>query len=161
MILRDEDYFKVYVEEGKDLQVSLSGGLLSAGGGDMDIELYNASGSLLVAAASDSTSEMLYLSNLAAGWYFIRNVWWDEAHNYTLTIASGDLPLGEISGRVTDIRGSGIANVWVMFYEPSGSWSLLRGVRPHRQQRRLPLRLHGRRPQGAVQHHSSRMHGRG
>ena len=93
----------------------------------MDIELYDASGDRLVAAVSDSTSEMLYLSNLAAGWYFIRNAWWDVAHNYTLTIASGDLPLGEISGRVTDIRGSGIANVWVMFYEPSGSWSLLRG----------------------------------
>ena len=128
LVLRDEDYFKVYVEEGKDLQVSISGAALPpASVGDMDIELYDASGNLLVAAASDSTSEMLYLSNLAAGWYFIRNAWWDVAHNYTLTIASGDLPLGEISGRVTDIRGSGIANVWVMFYEPSGSWSLLRG----------------------------------
>ena len=128
LVLRDEDYFKVYVEEGKDLQVSISGAaFLPSEGNDMDIELYNASGDLLAAAVSGSTSEMLYLSNLAAGWYFIRNAWVDVAHNYTLTIASGDLPLGEISGRVTDIRGSGIANVWVMFYEPSGSWSLLRG----------------------------------
>ena len=31
LILRDEDYFKVYVEEGKDLQVSLSGGAALAG----------------------------------------------------------------------------------------------------------------------------------
>ena len=75
LILRDEDYFKVYVEEGKDLQVRIRGWRLPAGGGDMDIELYNASGNLLVAAASDSTSEMLCLSNLAAGWYFIRNAW--------------------------------------------------------------------------------------
>ena len=53
-------------------------------------------------------------------------------HGYTLTIASGDLPLGEISGRVTDIRGSGIANVWVTLYEPSGRLEPGARLRPYR-----------------------------
>ncbi len=128
LILRDEDYFKVYVEEGKDLQVGIMGAALPpASGGDMDIELYNASGDLLVAAAGDSTSEMLCLSDLAAGWYIIRNAWFGTPHNYTLGIFSGDLPLGTVSGRVTDIHSSPIAHVWVMFYDPSGSWSYVRG----------------------------------
>ena len=131
MILRDDDYFKVNVEAGKDLQVSIGGAALPpASGGDLDIELYNASGDLLVASTGGSTSETLYLSNLAAGWYSIRSAWFGTAHGYTLTIVSGDLPLGEISGRVTDIRGGGIAKVWATFYEPGGDWNLVRGYIP-------------------------------
>ena len=76
-MLRDEDYFKEYVEKGKDLQVSISGAaFLPSEGNDMDIELYNASGDLLAAAVSGSTNETLCLSNVAAGWYIIRNVWY-------------------------------------------------------------------------------------
>ncbi len=131
LILRDEDYFKVYVEAGKDLQVSITGAALPpASGGDLDIEVYDVSGNLLVASTGGSTNETVCLSNLAAGWYVIRNAWYGTAHGCTLTIASGDLPLGEISGRVTDIRGAGIAKVWVMFYEPGGDWNLVRGYAP-------------------------------
>ena len=131
LILRDEDYFKVYVEAGKDLVVRTMGSAISpTDGSDMDIELYSASGGLLIASSGDSTNETLCLSNLAAGWYVIRNVWYGTPHYYALDIWSGDLPLGEISGRVTDVHGSPIAHVWVMFYDLSGSWSLLRGYVP-------------------------------
>ena len=131
LILRDDDYFKVYVEAGKDLKVATMGAAISSTDrSDIDIEFYNASGNLLVASAGGSAMETLCLSNLTAGWYYIRIPWLGTAHYYALAIQSGDLDMGEISGRVTDIHGSGIANVWVMFYEPGGDWNLVRGYVP-------------------------------
>jgi hypothetical protein len=131
LVLLDDDYFKVYVQAGKDLKVSISGaGFPPTDYDDMDILLYDVSGNLLAGAISSQTNETLCLSNVAAGWYIIRNQFWGAPMGYTLTIASGDLPLGEISGRVSDVRGNGIAHIWVMLNDPSGDWNLLRGFVP-------------------------------
>jgi len=56
--------------------------------GDLDLELYNASGRLLSRSQGVTNSEQLSLKNLAAGTYYIRVYGYRGAHNpsYSLTI---------------------------------------------------------------------------
>jgi hypothetical protein len=56
--------------------------------GDLDLELYNASGRLLSRSQGITNSEQLSLKNLAAGTYYIRAFGYRGAHNpsYSLTI---------------------------------------------------------------------------
>jgi hypothetical protein len=61
--------------------------------GDLDLELYNASGRVLSRSQGVTNSEKLSLQNLAAGTYYLRTYGYRGAHNssYSLTIDPGVL----------------------------------------------------------------------
>jgi len=127
---KDADWFQVWVDEGQDLRVNVNGHAMDPDGADdMDFELRGADGTLLAAAIGRSGDETLYLADVAAGWYYIV-VTFGENTSYTLTVETGGLPVGIISGQVTDEWGAGIAGVWVMFFDLTGSWETLYGYAP-------------------------------
>jgi len=123
----DADWFRVWVVGGQDLRVNVNGYAMNPGGSDdMDFELRDAGGALLAAALSSSGNETLYLRDVSGGWYYI-GVTYGQNTIYTLTVEIGSLPLGTISGTVTDAWGAGIEGVWVIFYDLTGSWESLYG----------------------------------
>jgi len=127
---KDADWFQVWVDEGQDLRVNVNGHAMDPDGADdMDFELRGADGTLLAAAIGRSGDETLYLADVAAGWYYIV-VTVGGNTSYTLTVETGGLPVGTISGQVTDEWGAGIENVWVLFYDLTGAWETLYGYAP-------------------------------
>lgn len=132
----DEDWYKVYLGAGQDLRVTIDAQpfnpevIL-----DVDMELQDASGNVLVQAISSRATETVCLADQPAGWYYIHHLGsFDNNYGvyvssiYSLTVETGDLDVGTISGRVTDTLGAGILNVQVEFHDPSGNWALLHGV---------------------------------
>jgi hypothetical protein len=117
------DWFKVYVEEGQDLSVATRAILsLSASSDDIDMELLDASGKRLASTISDRGNETLYLADVPAGWYYIDVFYGREL--YSLIIETGDLNVGEITGRVTNSLGIGVQNLWGYLYPADeNSWS--------------------------------------
>jgi len=130
LVISDRDvWFKVNVEEGKDLQVSTSNAVAQQMSNDLDIYLYDSAGNLLITAFSDKGDETVFLSNVPAGVYFIRI--WGSFVNYTLTVATGDFAIGEITGRVTNSLGNGVQNALVFLYpENDSSWTALIAIAP-------------------------------
>jgi hypothetical protein len=130
LVISDRDvWFKVNVEGGKDLQVSTSNAVAQQTSNDLDIYLYDAAGNLLTTAFSDKGNETVFLSNVPAGVYFIGI--WGSFVNYTLTVATGDFAIGEITGRITNSSGNGVQNALVYLYpENDSSWTALIAIAP-------------------------------
>jgi len=121
----DADWFKVYVNDGKDLTVATTNALsLYATGNDLDPAIYNGSGQLLVQNTSDKGNETVCLADVAAGWYYVTLLYGEAV--YSLTVATGDLAVGAITGQVTNSLGSGVGNVFVWLYPSNdSSWSAI------------------------------------
>lgn len=115
--LYDDDWFKVYVSAGMDLKVSIQGTFGCCSLGDIDVEIYTASGKLIVGGTSARDDEVVYASDLSAGWYYIKlgYFWGGPLQNiYSLQVQIGtSFGEGKITGRVTDINNDGIANLSV------------------------------------------------
>lgn len=132
----DPEWFKIYLEEGQDLRVAttnilpffpptLEWGSLNA---DIDMQLYDGAGNLLAEATSNRGLETLYLSNVAAGWYYIYFPYALDSV-FSLSVAVGDLEIGEITGRVTNGLGEGVQKVRASFYTWNNlDWSLFYGI---------------------------------
>ncbi len=121
----DADWFKIYVNAGKDLSVSSSNSLaLYADGNDIDLAVYSETGQLLAQNTSDRGNETVCLADAAAGWYYVTIIYGEAV--YSLTVATGDLPVGAISGQAKNSLGSGVGNVFVWLYPANdSSWSAL------------------------------------
>jgi hypothetical protein len=130
LVISDRDvWFKVNIEGGKDLQVSTSNAVALQTSNDLDIYLYDIAGNLLTTAFSDKGNETVFLSNVPAGVYFIRI--WGSFVKYTLTVATGDFVIGEITGRVTNSLRNGVQNALVFLYpENDSSWTALIAIAP-------------------------------
>jgi len=116
----DVDWFKIYVEEGKDLSVATGNTLsLYAETDDIDIGLYNGSGDLLAEGIGRKGNETLYLADMPAGWYYL-SIFYGAA-TYSLTLTTGELNIGVISGKVINSLASGVQNVFAYLYPASSS----------------------------------------
>ncbi len=131
----DADWYKVYLGAGQDLRVTIDAQPFNPEVVlDVDLELQDASGNVLVQSISSSATETVCLADQPAGWYYIHHLGSYDNYGtpvssiYSLTVETGDLTVGTISGRVTDTLGAGIPNVQVEFHDPSGDWALLHGV---------------------------------
>ena len=125
----DQDWFRIYVDAGSDLHVKIVAHPLEpVDGNDIDCEIRDAAGALLVQALSSSDIEDLYLADLPAGWYYIATNYAPVLNEYTLTTETGDLPIGTITGRVINAAAEGIAGVWVQMLDPSGDQNLHHGA---------------------------------
>ncbi|MDP2914371.1 MAG: carboxypeptidase regulatory-like domain-containing protein, partial [Candidatus Aminicenantes bacterium] len=122
VVSAEGQWFKVLINEGKDIQVSTSNAVATYN--DLDIYLYDSAGKLAVVAIGNMGNETVYLSNVPAGMYYFQ-IWAGGGVDYTLTVATGDLNLGEITGRITNaLSGSAIQNVFVHLYpENNGTWA--------------------------------------
>jgi hypothetical protein len=71
--------------------------------GDLDLELYNASGTRLAASTSPTDSEQVSLSGRAAGTYYVHVIGYNNATtpNYTLQIDPGTASSGGTTGGTT------------------------------------------------------------
>ena len=131
----DEDWYKVYLDAGQDLCVTIIAQPLTPGVTlDVDLELQDASGNVLVQAIGSGATETVCLADQPAGWYYIHDLGSYDNNGlpvssiYSLTMETGDLTVGTISGRVTNTLGAGIPQVRVEFNDPSGNWALLHGT---------------------------------
>ncbi len=125
----DQDWFRIYVDAGSDLHVRIVAHPLEpVDGNDIDCEIRDAAGNLLVQALSASDTEDLYLADLPANWYYIATNYAPVLNEYTLTAETGDLPIGTITGRVINAAAEGIAGVWVQMLDPSGDQNLHHGA---------------------------------
>ena len=121
----DADCFKIYVNAGKDLSVATTNALaLYADGNDLDLAIYSETGQLLAQNTSDRGDETVCLADAAAGWYYVTIIYGEAL--YSLTVATGDLPVGAITGQVKNSLGSGVGNVFVWLYPADdSSWSAI------------------------------------
>jgi len=119
--LYDDDWYKIYVSAGKDLKVSIQGTFGCCFQGDIDVEIYTASGKLIAGGISSRDDETVYAPDLSAGWYYIKLTyfWGGPLQNiYSLQIQIGTaFGEGKITGRVTDDGGTGIGNLWVQVHK--------------------------------------------
>jgi photosystem II stability/assembly factor-like uncharacterized protein/protocatechuate 3,4-dioxygenase beta subunit len=130
LVNADEDWFKVYVPAeaaGKDLRINLTGTYFPNPNsrGDLDFIVVNSAGKLLSANYSSSGNETIFICDVAEGWYFIGQVYYElPAALYSLTAEVGDnFGIGYIEGRVTDLQGLGIEGVYVELYTEPLDWS--------------------------------------
>jgi hypothetical protein len=121
----DSDWFKVYVNAGQDLSVSTSNLLpLVNYGGDIDMFLYSGTGQLLAQNVSDRGNETVCLADMPAGWYYLTIPYGRTV--YSLTVATGDLAVGAITGQLKNSLGSGVGNVFLWLYPYNdSSWSAI------------------------------------
>ena len=125
----DNDWFAVEVAAGQDLRVTFDGQAQTpAAYEDVDIEIRDAAGTVIVQGIGSSALETIYAADLPAGWYYVGANYASDTFTYTLTVETGDLPIGTAAGRVVDGLGAGIAGVRVEFQEPTNDWNLLRGI---------------------------------
>jgi Carboxypeptidase regulatory-like domain len=115
------DWFKVYVAEGQDLRIATLPILsLSGTNDDIDLVLASESGQPQAVSVSDRGNEALYVADAAAGWYDFYVFVGREL--YSLTVETGDLNVGVITGRVANSLGTGVQGLW-SYLHPANSES--------------------------------------
>ena len=106
----DDDWYRIYVEPGSaGLIVDLR---FAHAQGDIDLDLYNAAGTLIASSPYASDNEYLNVAPITAGYHYLKvyygdkrnmyDLWWDDYTYQTLTVGK----TGSGSGTVT---GSGIS----------------------------------------------------
>jgi len=117
MQLHDDDWYGVNVAEGLDLKVFVDGDLSN----NIDVEIHDSLGNRIVGAYGDSQDATAFVSDLVAGWYYIRVIYLGTSgfwNSYSLTVETGDITTyGDITGRVTNISTDGIQNVEIWSYD--------------------------------------------
>ena len=136
LVLRDQDWFKFYIsgdDAGKTLGVRLTATSFPDGGAyadpnllhDLDYGIMDSTGKLIHHSMSGDVDEVSFIPDIAEGWYYI-------AHHYVVNpgmvyslfvVASNDLPVGTISGRVTDGADQGIDGVTVELWGLPFDWN--------------------------------------
>ena len=115
----DDDWYGVDVAEGQDLVVSIN---YPHADGDLVLELYDSSGTLISYTSHWSDHEIVRRKDLLNDMYYVRVYGRSGATNvYSMDIQTGDL-LGNISGRVTNSGGIDLYDVSVSLYDSSGNW---------------------------------------
>lgn len=74
----DNDYYKVYVQNGRTLTVTVS---FTHAAGDLDVELLSSSGQQLHSSAGTGNTETVTKSGLTAGYYYVRVFGYNGATN--------------------------------------------------------------------------------
>jgi photosystem II stability/assembly factor-like uncharacterized protein len=123
LVLNDEDWFKVQIgpaDAGKDLKVRIKGIAYPQSPSehhDMDLLVVDQTGKLMGYNVSASDDEIAFITNIAPGWYYIDNLFWEPSGVYSLTVETGtNFGIGYISGRLTDEENRGIVNAYVELY---------------------------------------------
>jgi protocatechuate 3,4-dioxygenase beta subunit len=139
LILRDADWFRVYVPAGgpgRVLMIRLKATAFPDGtcytdpnvGKDLDFGVLDASGKMLTFNLSGSADETAYVPDVAEGWYYISQMYVGFAGAvYSVTAEVSDAyMLGYVSGTIRDEGGQGIEGVCVELYEEPFDWNVSR-----------------------------------
>ncbi|UCE41771.1 MAG: carboxypeptidase regulatory-like domain-containing protein, partial [Candidatus Aminicenantes bacterium] len=132
LVLRDEDWFKVYVsaaDVGKDLKVHIKGTSYPDPDirRDLDFAVLNSDGKLLSYNICGSDDEFIYITEVTEGWYYIGQDYFGQIGTvYSLTVeVSDNFGIGYISGRVTDEKtGQGIEGAYVELNAEYFDWNV-------------------------------------
>jgi len=133
LVLRDEDWFKVYVpagDVGKDLRVRLWGTSYPDATTRRDLDFYvlSAAGTALSLNLSGSADETAYICDVVEGWYYIGHTYVGlEGTVYSLSLdLNEDFGLGYIEGTVRDDDLDPIPGVSVELYGEPFNWDISR-----------------------------------
>lgn len=133
LVLRDEDWFKVYVpagDAGKDLRVHIWGTSYpdQTTRRDLDFGVLNAAGNLLSFSQSGSPDETAFICDVTEGWYYIAHAYVGlEGTVYSLTVdTNDDYGLAYVSGTVRDDENHALAGVNVELYGVPFNWDVSR-----------------------------------
>ena len=126
----EADWYKFFVppaEAGKDLRVNVRvtstypDPIPAGWTSDLDFELLDGAMALRGTAQSGSDNETLYIASAASGWYYVYVGYSTTEYadstgyaRYSVTVETGtSFGLGYLSGRVVDVSGNGIAQVFL------------------------------------------------
>ena len=139
LVLRDEDWFKFYVpasDAGKTLGIRLTATSFPDGGAnadparlhDLDYGVMDSIGNLVHYSMSGDVDEVSFIPDVAEGWYTIAHTYLvNPGVVYSLFVtASDELPVGTISGRVTDGAANGVDGVPVELFGLPFDWNTCR-----------------------------------
>ncbi|MCK7474174.1 MAG: fibronectin type III domain-containing protein [Rhodopseudomonas palustris] len=134
----DQDWFKIQVSAGQD-RIAVDGEAeTNADYEDIDIEILDAAGKVIYCGMGDSAHEAAWFDSLPAGWVYLRLAFASDNMTYSVTIETGSLPIGHITGRVTNESAAGIAIAAVILHHNvNGNWNYTRGICVHRCRRLL------------------------
>ena len=130
--LLDEDWFRVDILSGQDIEVHVTGIFDD----NINLDLYDSSENLILSAASSQEYESVYAANLPGGLYYIQVTGSSQSVlPYSMTINFGDFNLGTISGTVTTdettpaglesrISVSNPFGSWITYSNVSGNYSM-------------------------------------
>ncbi len=136
LVLNDEDWFKFFVpaeDAGKTLGVRLTATSFPNGTAqadpanfkDLDYGIMDATGRLLTYSMSGDVDEVAFIPDVASGWYYIAHTYIaNPGMVYSLFVTTSNvLPVGTISGKVTDNADQGIGGVPVELYGLPFDWN--------------------------------------
>ena len=133
LVLRDEDWFKVYVpasEAGKDLRVRLWGTAYpdTTTRRDLDFYVLDGAGNALSVNISGSADETIYICDVSEGWYYIAHTYIGLVGTvYSLSAeTNADFGLGYITGTIRDDDGYVVQGVAVELYGWPFDWDVSR-----------------------------------
>ncbi|MBL9122988.1 MAG: pre-peptidase C-terminal domain-containing protein, partial [Planctomycetaceae bacterium] len=122
----DDDWYRFTLNAASSIDVSA---LFSHSAGNLDLQVTDATGTVLVTANSVTNNELTQLANLTAGTYYVRVFGVSGATNqYSLSILTGALPLDLIAPRVTGVTLVGGGSQQSQYAVPAGDGAQLATV---------------------------------
>ena len=136
LVLNDQDWFKFEVlpgDAGKTLGVRLRATAFPNGAAvsdptrskDLDYGIMDQTGKLLTYSMSGSIDEVTFIPDIQPGWYTIGHTYMvNPGMVYSLYVTTAELlPVGKVTGRVTNEDGQGIDGVTVQLFKLPFDWN--------------------------------------